>query len=345
MQVSLAPARKFALGFGVTVLLSLTGCGGDGDEDEKTSATFGQEPTPEEMAEELGVPNEPGSRTVKPSDFGRYPLVVDVFRKSAELPVLGPFESRYVDLLTSPNSGTPAERLARAQSEFKNLAGREFAVISVGGTVRKAYIISGGLEAYAQGGMRRTPPGSYKLDVIRYAKKIPQADGSIAIDDVDYPWLRSQKYGNSIMYWGLWIFGGYFIHSTTHYGQLGTPASMGCIRQAYPDAIELFKLRQNNLGLIRIHLVGSRQAFDRLRELTTPDGAVVALAAHRKKIENYIDYAGRSEIAVLGHAWVEPSTGKPGRVSWPDCGPVDCFKIWGKSKPIDPSAALLSAAE
>jgi hypothetical protein len=47
------------------------------------------------------------------------------------------------------------------------------------------------------------------------------------------------------MYWGLQIHGGYFIHSSPHYGNLGKPASMGCVRASFPDAMELFELVAN----------------------------------------------------------------------------------------------------
>lgn len=321
----------------LAIMLGLAGCG-DGKEEIDTGTPL--EITPEEMAEELGVPNEPGERSLRPSDFSRYSLVVDVFRRSAALPVIGNFENRYVDILTSPGSGSPDERMTRAKISFRDLASREFAVISENGRPIKGQIISGGLETWAAGGIRRTPPGAYKLDIVRYMKKIPGADGMTRSELVDYPWLRSQKFGNSIMYWGLWIFGGYFIHSTNHYGQLGSPASMGCVRQAYPDAMELFRLRQTNLGMIRIHAVGSRQAYDRLRELSSPEWTLIQLADSRHKIDNYVQYARRTEISVQGHTWVDPSTGNPGPVDWPNCGPVDCFGIWGRKRPFSESRSI-----
>ena len=317
----------------MALMLAAGGCGsGERGDGMALDQSEGPEVTPEETARELGVPNEPGSRTVKESEYGKYSLVVDVFRWSPSNPVLGAFDPRYVDILVPPG-GSPTDRLAKAQAIFKSLAGKEFAVISVDGVVRKAEIISGALEAYAEGGYRTTPPGSYKLDILRYTKKIPNGDGTTRSAAVDYPWIRSEKFGNSIMYWGLWIFGGYFIHSTTHYGHLGNRASMGCIRQAYPDAMELFKLRQSHLGMIRIHKIGSQEAIDRFHAITTVEATLPRLAANLKNIQLYMDYAGTTEIAVQGHAWVDPATGKPGTVSWPNCGPVDCFEIWGRKMP------------
>ncbi len=314
---------------GLTLSL-LTACGNQTD-----AAAPPVEITPEQTAKELGVPNEPGSRVLKPSDYSRYSLVVDVFRKSTDLPVLGAYDPRYVDLLTTPGSGTPEERSQRARKLFDTLAASEFAVVSVDGAVLKSQIISGALEGYAEGAYRSTPPGSYKLDILRYAKRIPASDGTTRVADVDFPWIRSETFGNSIMYWGLWIFGGYFIHSTPHYGQLGTPASMGCVRQAYPDAMELFKLRQTHLGMIRIHPIGSQQAYDRLRELTSPEWTLVGLAESRRRIDAYIRYSGRTELNLYGHSWIDPNTNRPEPISWPNCGPADCFTTWGRTLPAE----------
>jgi hypothetical protein len=327
---------RFFSGILAIALLGI-GCGSGNGNRPQSSASFPPEVTPEEMARELGVPNEPGPRAVKASEYGRYSLVVDVFRWSPSNPVLGSFDERYVDLLIPPGSGTPAERIAEARKSFADLAGREFAVISVDGAVRKAEIVSAGIEDYAEGGYRTTPPGAYKLDVLRYSKRIPNGDGTTRVAEVDYPWLRSETYGNSIMYWGLWIFGGYFIHSTTHYGVLGHRASMGCIRQSYPDAMTLFRLRQDHLGMIRIHPIGSAEAIDRFREITTVESTLVDLSEDLRNIREYMDYAGSTEISVPGHAWIDPATGKPGPVDWPNCGPVDCFSIWGRKPPADGS--------
>ncbi len=313
-------------------LLSSLGCG-NGDEGGAIDSPTGPEITPEEFAQEMGLDPNPKVRKVPSSDFSSYPLVVDIFRRSSDRPVLGEFLDAYVDLLVPAGFGTPAERAAEARRVFADLRGKEFAIISVNGAPYKAQIISGGLERRAQGAFRTTPPGAYKLDIIQYTKKIPAAGGGTRSARVDYPWLRSSTYGNSIMYWGLWMFGGYFIHSTTHYGQLGVPASMGCIRQAYPDAMELFRLRQAYRGMIRVHPIGSTQAVNRYAELTTAAWLLPRLVVNRQNIANYIRYAGSEEISLQGHAWVDSATGRPGAVEWPDCGPVDCFRIWGRKMP------------
>jgi hypothetical protein len=135
------------------------------------------------------------------------------------------------------------------------------------------------------------------------------------------------------MYWGLWLFGGYFMHSTTHYGELGRPASMGCIRQSYPDAMELFALAQRYRSMVRVHPIGSQQAYDRFREVADFAWTLPRLDENLQRIRAYIAYAKTDEIVGVGHAWVDPATGKPGAPAWPECGQLDCFEIWGKKPP------------
>ncbi len=309
-------------------VFTLAGCG-----KEKAESSAEREVTPEEFAQEMGLDMNPSERRVPIEDFNQYPLVVDVFRRSPENPVLGAFNPGYVDLLVPAGSHTPEERVAEAERIFRDLADREFAVVSVNGSPYKAQIISGGLEARAAGGFRTTPAGNYKLDIRQFTKRIPVSGGGTRSATVDFPWLRSRTYGNSIMYWGLWMFGGYFIHSTTHYGQLGERASMGCIRQAYPDAMELFQLRQQYRGLIRVHKIGSPEAVARFHEITSHAWALPRLHQNLTRILDYVEYAGKTEIVTQGHAWIDPATGSPGTVQWPDCGPVDCFQIWDRKLP------------
>ncbi len=52
----------------------------------------------------------------------------------------------------------------------------------------------------------------------------------------------SQKYDNAPMHNAVFFHGGYAIHGTPHVGQLGRPASHGCIRLAPGNAAELFSL-------------------------------------------------------------------------------------------------------
>jgi hypothetical protein len=178
------------------------------------------------------------------------------------------------------------------------------------------------------------------MDIRVIRKTVDLPDGSRAVRDVQFPWLRSAKFNNSQMYWGLWIFGGYFIHSTPHYGQLGAPASMGCIRQTFPDSMELFKLRQKYPGMIRIHKIGSQAAITRFNELTNVAWVLPRIDKNMKQIREYIAFRGTTEMNIQGHAWINPATGTPGPIDWPNCGPVDCFKVWGRK----PNSALTSDA-
>jgi hypothetical protein len=116
---------------------------------------------------------------------------------------------------------------------------------------------------------------------------------------------------------------------------------MGCIRQAYPDAMDLFTLRQTHLGMIRIHPIGSQQAYDRFRQITTFAWALPRLAESRSRIDAFAATTADSHnIEIAGHAWLDPVTHKPGKVTWPDCGPVDCFTIWGRKVPTEPKFGL-----
>lgn len=357
-----------------------------------------QEISPDELANELGLPIEDGqpfrdghglarsvpkTRVVAPDRFKDFAVNVDVFRRSKSRPVLGEFRDEYAAVLVPNAEGMTEEaRITEAKKRFENLSRREFAVASLHGVPFKAYIISAGLEKrvpvdakdaegntiYDETGrkmtrmsMKTTPPGNYRLDPIPYLKKVRAADGTVATVPVAYPWIRSKTYHNSQMYWGLWIKGGYFIHSTPHYGELGIPASMGCIRQSFPDAQELFKLivEQNLPGMIRIHPVGAKKAVSRLREIIVdlsfeaPADAPVMeapidpskdmswvlsqLQSNHQNIRDSIGYYGR-ELNIFGHDWIDGETRKPIATTWPTCGDIggsaiDCFKVWGTKKP------------
>ena len=56
------------------------------------------------------------------------------------------------------------------------------------------------------------------------------------------PSWYSRKYDNAPMPSSIFFTGGYAIHGTTHVGQLGRPASRGCVRLHPANARELFAL-------------------------------------------------------------------------------------------------------
>lgn len=355
------------------------------------------EPSPEELAREFGLPLEDGedfgpnfqfskdmpqTRVIRPENYKDFPLVVDVFRRSYKKPVLGEFRDEYI-LALVPNADTMTEEQARtlAKKRFADLAQKEFAIVSMNGVPVKANIISTGLEQYVEQivkdadgnpvidpatgrpvtkkSFKTTPPGAYRLDAFAYTKKIKAEDGTVERKLVANPWLRSRTYGNSQMFWGLWIKGGYLIHSTPHYGELGRPASMGCIRQSFPDAMELFThlVEENMSAMIRIHKLGSSAAVARARELVfdvgyTPEAGslppmditkdmnwlLTQLAVNWTRIRATVGYYGK-EVEILGHAWIDATTGKPTPTYWPMCGlkdsGVDCFKPWYVRKPTN----------
>jgi len=319
--------RNYLCSF-MIIMLAVPGCGR-----EPPTPVITPEPeaeiSPEEFAQEMGLPLDASGRTVKESDFGKYNMVVDIFRKSRSLPVLGSYDPSYASALGTSQS--------EAEKIFDTLAKLEFAVVSLHGNPYKVQLISGAKEAVVDGSFKTTPPGNYRLDpVLRNAKTRSQ---------IPYPWLLSRKYQNSKMYWGLWIFGGYFFHSTTHYWQLGVPASMGCVRQPYPDAMENFSLAQDYRAMIRIHKIGSQKAYDRLREVTPVAWVLPRLLESQKRVDETISDMGK-EVVTYGHAWRDPSTGKPGEPVWPRCASENCFSVWGKKEPgLSPEAFQLYLAK
>lgn len=341
------------------------------------TATADLEDSPDDVARALGLPledgegfgsnfgfskNIPENRIVAPEEFKNFRVNVDVFRKSTRLPVLGEFRDEYRDVLAPASEGlTDDERSIRAKLIFKSLAEKEFSLVSVDGIPFKANIVSGAIEALVdvpvkdssgrairdpssgrivtRRSMKTTPPGNYRLDPLVQMKKLVKTDGTIQKTDVAFPWLRSESYNNSQMFWGLWIKGGYFIHSTPHYGELGRPASMGCIRQSFPDAMELYKLLVEDglSGMIRIHAIGAKSAVSRLREVTSMSWLLAQLKDSAQKITDSKLHYG-PEVEILGHAWMLPETGTPSATVWPSCGsfdhsPIDCFKTFGVRKP------------
>jgi hypothetical protein len=70
-----------------------------------------------------------------------------------------------------------------------------------------------------------------------------------------YTMVHSAKYGNAPMPHSIFFYGQYAIHGTTAVGNLGSPASHGCIRLSPANASTLFAMVQAQGAQIRI--VGS----------------------------------------------------------------------------------------
>ena len=62
------------------------------------------------------------------------------------------------------------------------------------------------------------------------------------------PYHRSSKYHNSPMPYSIFFQGGYAIHGSYDVGNLGRPASHGCIRLHPDDAAELYDLVRGSDG-------------------------------------------------------------------------------------------------
>lgn len=292
----------------VGAFLGLSAC----DLDSKTLAIRSGVPenAPEELVAEWGLGKSSTGRVVLPANFGDFPLVVDIFRASSKLPPLGEYKSEYDTVIYN-------------QSVFDYLAKREFAVISLRGLPQRAYLVSAGIEKKVKRVLRSTPPGVYRLDPI-----MKVVDGM----STPFPWLKPVTAPSTLMYWGLWIYGGYFMHSTTHYSEIGRAASMGSIRQTFPDAMALYSDVAKYPAMIRIHAVNSKSAFARLRALTTVEWILPQLMRSRSQITAYERVHG-PEITGFGHGWMSSVPGEEDAPVWPSCGAGDCFKTWGVVEP------------
>jgi hypothetical protein len=74
-----------------------------------------------------------------------------------------------------------------------------------------------------------------------------------------YTMVHSAKYGNAPMPHSIFFYGQYAIHGTTAVGNLGNPASHGCIRLSPGNAATLFAMVQSQGAQIRI--IGSIDTF------------------------------------------------------------------------------------
>lgn len=93
---------------------------------------------------------------------------------------------------------------------------------------------------------------AYEWDVSTARKGYSTPSGSYRPQRLEKRWF-SRKYDNAPMHNAVFFHGGYAIHGTSHVGQLGRPASHGCIRLAPGNAAELFSLvRQYGPGRTRI---------------------------------------------------------------------------------------------
>ena len=64
----------------------------------------------------------------------------------------------------------------------------------------------------------------------------------------------SKKYDNAPMPYSIFFSGGYAIHGTPHVGNLGRPASHGCVRLAPGNAKRLYEIVKEDQGYTTIHI-------------------------------------------------------------------------------------------
>ena len=93
-----------------------------------------------------------------------------------------------------------------------------------------------------------------------------------------YTMVHSAKYGNAPMPHSIFFYGQYAIHGTTAVGNLGRPASHGCVRISPGNAATLFAMVQRQGAEIRI--IGS--PFDDVARHERRPGPALAYAPIRR---------------------------------------------------------------
>jgi lipoprotein-anchoring transpeptidase ErfK/SrfK len=273
-----------------------------------------REATPEELAQEVQEAEARGEVVFRDGTT-LLPVPSRSKGSSADLPV----GDELAELLRS-TPDAPAASTRAVMEVFKDPRALgipyEFALLTVDGVLSKVFVISTGA------------PGKYTIEG-SYSIKIPTRPGTGGRAAKAFPWWRSSKYANSPMFWGLQIRGGYFTHSTPHYGELGRRASMGCVRMTFPGAMELWDEVVNRVdGSAVIHIYGPGSAA--ARSALAAKGFDSAWLV--QQIETDLGDAHaitRGDYEGVGHA-------RRGQtLVFPSCDGVDCFEYFGKRKPRD----------
>ena len=205
----------------------------------------------------------------------------------------------------------------------------EFALLLINGRIDRAFLVSTAIEG------KDPILGTYRMTV-------PQIGGK------PWPWRTSIKYHNSPMYWALQIQGGYFIHSSPHYGNLGAPASMGCIRASLPDAMQLFDAVVNRSGS-RTGTIVLREEVD----LDTDSAEAKELSGVLRDSAWSVDQLkealeqNRREIEAVSTGDLEYSPGVPAEAhfrpfadqleagkAFPKCAGADCWALYRREPKI-----------
>jgi hypothetical protein len=269
------------------------------------------------------LPRDPGERAVASRQLNDFPLHLDVFRQSAALPPLGVFREEYTEVLLPRSSLPEGERRVLAEKIFNRLAMMEFALLSREGKPIRATLISAGAAA---------PDGDFELSALSRSTQLEAEDGPSVPVSIPFPFLSTGTSPDQPMTWGLWIHGGSFVHSTSHYAELGTPSGTGGILQSYPDAMELYTLAQESRTVVRIHAAGISVDDPRVGTLAEVRWILPRLQESSRHISEVIRILG-PEVKTLGHGWMNPVTGKLSPPAWPKCGVFNCFNAWNVRVP------------
>ena len=282
--------------------------------------------TADAIADELGLPANPAVQRVAPVELPNYPVTIDVFRQSADRPILGRFRPEYVAAIVPESELPESERARIAERRFAELSRYEFAVVSRNGRAERVMLTSIGTSA---------PNGDFRMDVVERTTRLEAEDGPSVPVRVAYPWLKTETLPEEPLTWGLWIGGGYFVSATPYYADLGLPAVNGGVKLAAPDAMALYAEAQETPTVMRIHAAGSDEAQTRLGQIATAEWLLPRIDASREQIAEVINLLG-PEVRIAGHGWVDPLTGDFEAASWPKCGVFDCFKTWHVERPATP---------
>lgn len=206
----------------------------------------------------------------------------------------------------------------------------EFTLLVVGGKIKRAFIVSTSMPGKA------AILGIHRLSA-------PVLD---TMPHKPFPWRTSKSYFDSPMYWALNINDGYFIHSSPHYGNLGHPASMGCIRESIPDAMEVFNTVVNQFAGSPSYSIifdqlklgsGSDGEKALLKTLVASEWTIDQLKAALKQSKMEVALVSRGDLeyapGVPVDAHVRPFEDTPQlESSFPTCGGVDCWDLFHKKR-------------
>ena len=99
-----------------------------------------------------------------------------------------------------------------------------------------------------------TNEGSYQWPVSTARKGYHTPTGTFTPYSLQ-PMHYSKKYDNSPMPHSIFFSGGYAIHATPHVGNLGRPASHGCVRLSPANAATLYNIVKNDRHNTTIRIV------------------------------------------------------------------------------------------